>query len=127
MKDKGYIANIPTITSNLIIDKKITKNLAFNLTFRYVGKQYSPIIIQQNGIKVADPYPSTGVSFDDPNNYVDAALLVNSNINYQLKENISFNFKVNNLFDQQHQQGGSTLHPYQKTGRWYYIAAEIRF
>ncbi|MCJ8319436.1 MAG: TonB-dependent receptor [Colwellia sp.] len=126
-KDQGYIENIPALTANLIIDNKITKNLALNLTFRYVGKQYSPIIIQHNGIKIPDPFPNSGVSFNDPNNYIDAALLVNSNINYQLKENMSINFKINNLFDQQHQQGGSTLHPYQKPGRWYYIAAEIQY
>lgn len=127
MKDRGYIANIPSFTSNLIIDQKVTTNLALNLTFRYVGKQYSPIIIQQNGIKVPDPFPNSGVSFDDSNNFIDGALLINSNINYQIKENININFKVSNLFDQQHQQGGSTLHPYQQPGQWYYIAGEVHF
>jgi len=127
MEDHGDIANIPTFTTNLIIDQKITVNSSANLTFRYVGKQYSPILIQQNGVKVPDPFPNTGVNFDDQYNYVDDVFLVNSNINYQLKENVSLNFKINNLFNQQYQQGGSTLHPYQKPGRWYYIAAEVSF
>ena len=127
MADSGYIANVPSITANLIIDQKITTNFGLNLTFRYIGKQFSPIVIQQNGDKITDPFPESGVDFDDPTHYVDAALLVNSNITYQLNDTTHFNFQINNLFDQQHQQGGSTLHPYQKPGRWFYLAAKLQF
>ncbi len=127
MEDQGYIANIPAITANIIIDQKITANLALNLTLRYIGKQLSPIIIQHNGVKVPDPFSKSGVSFDEPYHYVDEVLLVNTNISYQVKEGISFNLQIKNLFDQQHYQGGSTLHPYQKPGRWYYLAAKFEF
>jgi len=127
MEDQGYIANIPNITANLIIDQQISANLAVNLTFRYIGKQFSPIVIQHNGVKVDDPFPDSGVSFDEPYHYVGDVLLVNSNINYQLTNNMSINIQVNNLFDQAYQQGGSTLHPYQKSGRWIYAAAKLQF
>lgn len=120
------IANIPEKSFSIVADKKISPNLAMNINVRYVGKQFSPTVIQLNGVKVDDPLPEQGVDFDDPNRFVSDATLVNTNIIYTLHENVSLGIKVTNLLDKKHLQGGSTLHPYQKPGRWYSAYIEIK-
>jgi len=113
------IANIPSLTFNFIVDKKLTESLWFNVSYRYIGKQFSPIVIQKDGVKVEDPFPDSGVNFDDPNHYLSNTSLLNTNIRYLINDNIELSLKVSNLLDKKYQQGGSTLHPYQKPGRWY--------
>jgi len=123
----GYIANIPVVYFNLILDKKFTENLWFNLSYRFTGKQFSPIVIQKDGVKVEDPFPDSGVNFDDPNHYLDNSSLLNTNIRYLFSENVELSLKITNLLDNQYQQGGSTLHPYQKPGRWYSASLAFSF
>jgi len=122
-----YINNIPNFTSNLVIEKKINDKLNFHLNVRYVGKQFSPIIIQQDGEKAIDPYPNEGVNFHQPNHFEDHHWLINSNIRYQINKNISFNVRADNLFDTDYKQGGTTLHPYPKKGRWLHLNVELTF
>lgn len=126
-QQNGDIANIPAITLNFIFDKKLYNNLWLNLHYRYIGKQFSPIVIQQDGIKVEDPFPNSGVNFDDPNHHISNASLFNSNIRYLINDDIEISFKVTNLLDKKHQQGGSTLHPYQKPSRWYSASVTYSF
>lgn len=121
----GAIANIPEKSFSMVLDKKLTAKVGININIRYVGKQFSPTIIQQDGVKVEDPFPDQGVSFDDPNRFIADATLVNSNILYAVNNNVTIGFKVTNLLNKQHLQGGSTLHPYQKPGRWYSAYFEV--
>lgn len=125
--NSGNIANIPALSSNLIIDKKLSDHLAVNVSFRYTSKQYSPIMIQKDGVNVQDPFPNSGVNFNNDDYYVASAFLINTNVRYQLSKAFSVNAYVNNLLDKHHLQGGSTLHPYQKTGRWFNINAQYQF
>mgnify|MGYP000237258629 FL=1 len=127
IKSKNHaIANIPEKSFSLVLDKKFNEKLAVNMNVRYVGKQFSPTVIQKDGVKVPDPLPNEGVSFDDPNLYIADATLVNANIRYAFSSNITIGLKISNLFDKQHLQGGSTLHPYQQPGRWYSAHIEIK-
>ncbi len=121
------IANIPQVTSNLIIDKSLTSQLNIHLAFRYISEQFSPIIIQKDGIKVTDPFPNSGVEFNNPDNYIAAAFLINANLKYKVSSKVTINLRASNVFDEQHQQGGSTLHPYQKPGRWYNLSVQYQF
>jgi iron complex outermembrane receptor protein len=121
----GAIANIPEKSFSIVFDKKFSDKLGVNINVRYVGKQFSPTVIQQDGVKIEDPWPDQGVNFDDPNRFISDATLVNSNIRYAVSDKITIGFKITNLFDKQHLQGGSTLHPYQKPGRWYSAQIEM--
>lgn len=123
----GDIANIPAVSFNVIIDKKLTESLLLNLSYRFIGKQFSPIVIQKDGVKVDDPFPDSGVSFDDPNYYLSKTSLFNTNIRYLVNDNIELSLKVSNILDKKYQQGGSTLHPYQKPGRWYSASFALSF
>ena len=72
---------------------------------------------------MADPFPNTGVSFDDPNNEVAAAYLMHSQLSYRPNNHLRIDLQVDNLFDEQHLQGGTTLHPYPQMGRSFRLAA----
>lgn len=115
----GYVNNVPKFTTNLVFDTTIVKGINLHLALRYVGRQYSPIVIQQDGVKIPDPFPETGVSYNNPNYFESASLLVNANIQAKIADNVTVNFRVNNLLDESRQQGGSTLHPYPKPSRWF--------
>lgn len=123
----GYINNVPKLTANLVLDKPITDKLNAHLAIRYVGKQYSPIVIQQDGMKVVDPFPEQGVSFDQPNHYQASSWLLNSNLRYKASDALTLNLRVDNLLDENRYQGGSTLHPYPKRGRWVSLQAQFSF
>ena len=114
-------------TANVIVDKKLSKNHSFNVALRFIGRQFSPIVIQRDGQHIEDPFPDEGVSYFEPQHYVDNTTLVNANWQWQASSKLKINLQVNNLFDQQYYQGGSTLHPYQQTGRWYHLKATYRF
>ena len=119
----GDIANVPSLVANLILDYELHNDWHINGTFQYIGKQHSPIYIQNDGTAVADPFPNTGVSFDDPNNEVAAAYLMHSQLSYRPNNHLRIDLQVDNLFDEQHLQGGTTLHPYPQMGRSFRLAA----
>lgn len=118
----GNIANVPSLVANLILDYELHNDWHINGTFQYIGKQHSPIYIQNDGTAVADPFPNTGVSFDDPNNEVAAAYLMHSQLSYRPNNHLRVDIQVDNLFDEEHYQGGTTLHPYPQMGRSYRVS-----
>ncbi|WP_448549507.1 TonB-dependent receptor plug domain-containing protein [Thalassotalea fusca] len=125
--DNHYINNVPLVTANLIVDKKLSTNHALHVAVRYIGRQFSPIVIQQDGQHVEDPFPNQGVNYNAPTHYVSDAVVVNTNWQWHVTPKLSVNFQVENVFDEKYYQGGSTLHPYQQTGRWFYLRASYRF
>jgi len=125
--DNKYINNVPLVTANLIVDKKLSTNHAVHVAVRYIGRQFSPITIQQDGQLVDDPFPKQGVNYNNPTHYVNNAVIINTNWQWHVTPKLSLNFQVENVFNAKYHQGGSTLHPYQQTGRWFYVRASYRF
>ncbi len=125
--ENGYINNVPKLVSNLIVEKSINERLGLHLNLRYIGRQYSPIVIQQDGVRIADPYPNEGVSFYKPNHFEDHTLLVHGNVSYKFSEQLSANLRIENMLDTSHKQGGSTLHPYPQKGRWLSLEMTLSF
>lgn len=123
----GEISNVPAITANVMAGYKIDKKWNVNSTLQYIGEQYSPIYIQANGVAIADPYPSEGVSFDSESNTVSQATLLHFQLSYQPIKALKLDIQIDNAFDEQHKQGGTTLHPYAQTGRWYRFAASYKW
>lgn len=125
--DNGYISNVPKFTANIIIEAKLNDKVGLHTNVQYIGKQFSPIIIQQDGQTVDDPFPDQGVNYYQPNHYENNVWLVNSNIDYKVSDNVAFNLRVENIFDRQYNQGGTTLHPYPQKGRWAHIQVTYTF
>jgi len=117
------IHNVPNLFGNLIVDVKPfyrqERDLWVNLTARYVGKQLSPINI------VASPE----VSYNFPENEVDAVVLFNAGVRYNNihDSGVSVDFRIYNLLDEEYEQGGSVVHPYPQPGRWLLATIGYRF
>jgi iron complex outermembrane receptor protein len=116
--DNGDISNVPSFSANIITNYRFSKEWNVNLTLQYIGEQYSPIDIKSNDVAVVDPFPSSGVPYSDPSYQVDAATLIHMQLSYLATSDIKVDLQVDNLFNEEHEQGGTTLHPYPQTGRW---------
>jgi iron complex outermembrane receptor protein len=115
------IHNVPGWQGNLLIDfnpvYKHYKDLWFNLTFRYIGSQLSPVL---------NTYLN-GVPFSDPAYEVDQVLLVNGGIRIDKLWGFSLDARIYNLFNASYTQGGSTVFPYPQEGRWFKVGIVYRF
>ncbi|SFC17660.1 iron complex outermembrane recepter protein [Flexibacter flexilis DSM 6793] len=115
------INNVPSLTANIIADfnpiYNLTKNVWFNISYRYIGKQHSPI---GNTFK-------NGVAFSDPNYTVDAVGLWNTGVIWDKIGRFSLEARVYNLADTHYEQGGSTPFAYQQTGRWFWGGVRYKF
>ncbi len=124
----SQIFNVPAFSSNVIVDvtplPKRYRNLAVNLTARYVSPQLSPV-----EIRFADATGATVREYAEPDRTVAGALLFNAGIRVTdlLTPGLSLDVTVYNLLDRQYQQGGSVLHPYPQPGRWLLLTLGYRF
>ena len=120
------INNVPTYTANLILDWDIRENLCANFTVTHIGDQLSSIQILENGEPVSDPFPNSGVVYQDRLNEISSTTLMSTNWIYKVpKSKLRMSFKINNLFDAEYLQGGSTTHPYPKPGRWFLLSLHL--
>ena len=124
-KDYGVtgdqIHNVPNITANINVDfnplQSLSKDLWLNASYRYVGKQLSPI---------ASPYQN-GLPVTNPDMEVAAASLWNCGVLWENVANFSFSARVYNLFDTRYLQGGSTNFAYPQAGRWFLTGVSYKF
>ncbi len=125
-KDYGVkddqINNIPNFTGNLILDVNplysLYKDLWFNISYRYVGEQISPI-----------PAGSflNGIAYENAGNTVSAVSLINTGIRVENLYKFTIDARVYNVLDTKYFQGGSTRFPYQQAGRWYLFTLGYKF
>lgn len=125
--DDGEIANVPSITANGIFDYQWSPQWQMHLTVQYIGEQYSPINVQNNGVAISDAFPDSGVDLQDPDHRVDAVTLLHTQISYLPISGMRVDFAVENLLDESYQQGGTTIHPYPQLGRWSRLGIEYKF
>lgn len=116
------INNIPTISANLILDinpfYNFYRNFGFNISYRYIGQQSSPI---------AAPFLGGNAIVAQPDNKVASANIINSGIRIDKFHGLSFDARVYNLLATNYQQGGSTKMPYPQAGRWYMLTLGYTF
>ncbi|MCP4697261.1 MAG: TonB-dependent receptor [Gammaproteobacteria bacterium] len=106
------IHNVPDWTANLILNYSLNKNVWFNFTARYIGKQLSPV-----DITIGDTPP-----FIEPDKEVDDVFLFNTGVRWSnIGKGFFVDARVYNLLDEEYFQGGSVEHPYPQTGRWYML------
>jgi outer membrane receptor for ferrienterochelin and colicins len=121
--DDDEIFNIPKTQISLNWDRHISRSLISQLSALYLSDRKSPIRIAADNIIVDDPFPAQGVEFDVAENRLPSVLLINAKIRWLLQSMpLEVSLSVQNLFDKQWQQGGSTIHPYPQTGRWGQLA-----
>ena len=124
--DDDEINNIPRHQYNLLMDQELTEQLSYQLSLKYLGNRRSPIFIAQNNVPVADPFPNEGVDYQVSDNRLPHVLLFNANLRWKLTDQpMMITFNVQNLFDKTWYQGGSVVHPYQQTGRWFKLGVEF--
>ncbi len=118
------INNIPSLTANLIFDinpfYNYYKNFSFNITYRYIGEQASPIA---PGTYLGGNQLTLGV----PDNMVSSTSLFNTGFRVDKIKGLSFDARVYNVFNTQNSQGGTTKMPYPQAGRWYLITLGYTF
>ncbi|MBI1930337.1 TonB-dependent receptor [Candidatus Poribacteria bacterium] len=116
------IHNVPKWTRNVIFDVNpfyaTAKNIGFNFTARYIGKQLSPI-----DITFRDKNEQVIRKFQEPDRQVDAALIFNVGFSLHqfLPDGFSLTANVYNILDTKYYQGGSVKHPYPQPGRWFLV------
>ena len=125
--NSNEIFNIPRSQYNLIFNQDLSDNLSYHASIKYLGSRLSPINIASNNQPVLDPFPNQGVEFQVPDNRLGSVVLFNTNIRWQYDSKSSLGLAVHNLFDKNWQQGGSVIHPYQQTGRWYSLKLEHKW
>jgi len=123
----SYINNIPKFAANLTFDLPVNPKLSLHLGLRYIGKQFSPVHLQQGITPVNDPYPERGVDFYQPEKKINSTLLLSTNVRYKINEHVSLALRVDNLLDKEYQQGGTTVHPYPQKGRWINAQLSVSF
>jgi iron complex outermembrane receptor protein len=115
------IHNIPEFAGSLLVDvhpfHRRFEPFLFNVTFRYIGYQLSPII---NTYKNGQPIQL-------PENGVDEALIVNAGIRLADFHRFTADFRIYNLFGAEYYQGGSVVFPYPQQGRWWMVEVGIGF
>ncbi|MBL6445511.1 TonB-dependent receptor [Fulvivirga sp. 29W222] len=109
--DDAEIANVPSLTANVIGTYHFSNKVFFNLGLRYVSSQYSPIT-------------ALGTDSSVPDNYVDAAFIVNAGLNAKFND-LMVDLRVKNIADTEYYQGGSTRFAYPQEGRW--ITASLQY
>jgi iron complex outermembrane receptor protein len=126
--DNNEIYNIPRYQFNLIFDQKLNDIVSYQLSLKYIGSRKSPINIAFNNVPVEDPFPNEGVEYQVPENMLPPTFLSNMNIRWQIPSlPMVVTFTVKNIFDKTWRQGGTVVHPYQQTGRWFKFGAEYKF
>ncbi|SFB89944.1 TonB-dependent receptor plug domain-containing protein [Pseudoalteromonas denitrificans] len=126
--DNNEIYNIPRYQFNLIFDQKLNDIVSYQLSLKYIGSRKSPINIAFNNVPVEDPFPNEGVEYQVPENMLPPTFLSNMNIRWQIPSlPMVVTFNVKNIFDKTWRQGGTVVHPYQQTGRWFKFGAEYKF
>jgi len=120
--DNGEISNVPSITANVITGYELSRKWHASMTLQYIGEQFSPIVIQSNGVPISDPFPNEGVSFNNGDNQVSEVLLIHGQLSYQAFQKLRLDLQVDNALDEEYEQGGTTLHPYPQKGRWYRLS-----
>ena len=122
------VFNIPHRTANLIVDHRFPR-LAIHFALRHLGTRLSPIHINLLGRPIPDPFPSTGVVFQDLDNRLGSVTLVDLGVRIPFGRAISGSFEVHvtNVLDKRYNQGGTTLHPYPQEGRWTVARLRLRF
>lgn len=125
--EDGEIANVPSLTVNGIFDYAWSSQWHTHLTVQHVGEQYSPINVQSNGVAINDPFPNEGVTFQDPNHRVKDVTLFHLQVSYEPIDDMRIDLAMENVLDEQYQQGGTTLHPYPQTGRWTRLGIQYDF
>jgi outer membrane receptor protein involved in Fe transport len=126
--DDNGIYNIPRSQYNLIFDYRLTDQWLYQLSVKYIGARQSPINVAQANEPVVDPYPDSGVVFQSVNHHLPSVYLVGANVQWQADSiPLSLSLTVKNALDKTWQQGGSVVHPYRQTGRWYKLGIEYRF
>lgn len=121
------IFNIPRHQYSLIFDHDLSDSLNYQASVKYLSSRCSPIRIANNNQPVPDPFPNEGVDFQVPDHRLGSVVLFNANINWQFQAKDSISFAIHNVFDKQWQQGGSVVHPYQQTGRWFSLKFEHKW
>ena len=111
--DESKIANVPSFTGNLTGTYQFSKNFFINLNIRYVSSQFSPIT-------------AIGTDVSVPDHYVDEALILNTGINFKVKD-LVMDLRVKNLMDTKYYQGGATRFAYPQEGRWLTVSAQYTF
>ncbi|ELR70655.1 Colicin I receptor precursor [Fulvivirga imtechensis AK7] len=111
--DDSKIANVPSFTANIIGTYHLSENVLFNLGARYVSEQFSPIT-------------ALGTDTSIPDNYVDAAFILNTGVNVKIKD-LVMDLRVKNLLDTRYYQGGATRFAYPQEGRWFTVSAQYTF
>lgn len=125
--DDNEIFNIPRHQYNLIFNQDISENLSYQTSMKFLSARRSPINIANNNQPVLDPFPNEGVDFQVPDHRLGSVLLFNANLRWHYKTQNTLSFAIHNLFDKQWQQGGSVVHPYQQTGRWFSLKLEHKW
>lgn len=117
------IFNVPQITLNIIWDKHWTDNFSSHASLRHIGERLSPIHIVQDGILVADPFPGSGVEYDNQDNRLGSENILDVSFTWKnlFSENSNLELHLYNLTDESYFEGGTTLHPYRQEGLWYQL------
>ena len=122
------IYNIPNYQLNAIFDHQFSDQLQYQLSWQFIGERLSPINIAINGEPVTDPFPNSGVTFQDPDYKLGAVSLFNAHARWKVNNSgLTLTFNIRNMFDQNWYQGGSVVHPYKQTGRWIKLGVEYKF
>jgi outer membrane receptor for ferrienterochelin and colicins len=117
----GEVHNVPAWTGNAILNVRLPaagRDVWFNVTGRYVGRQLSPVNITIGS-----------TVFHEPNRVVDAVFLTNAGVRVG---NIGagrwfLDARLYNLFAADYEQGGSVPHPYPQPGRSGMVQIGLKF
>lgn len=121
MRD-GRVFNVPSLSGALVVDVNPLwfwdDMLWLNATGQYIGPQLSPVDIT---FKNADGVVVN--RYEEPEHEVEQAFLVNlgMHITDPFIDGLFVDVNVHNVFDTRRFQGGSTLHPYPRQGRWFMV------
>ena len=123
-KDYGtrgaVIYNVPAWSGALSVDVAPVMawkdKLWLHAAARYTGRQLSPV-----NLTFRDPMGNVLATFDQPDRFIDGAAIVD--LGFRLKnvpiKNVFLQATIYNLFDTFSEAGGSVVHPYPQTGRWF--------
>lgn len=131
-KDYGtrgaIIYNVPAWSGALTLDvAPVTAwkdKLWLHAAGRFTGPQLSPV-----NLTFRDPMGNVLAAFNQPNRQIEAAAIFDVGVrvkNVPVK-NVFLQGTVYNLFDTFYEAGGSTVHPYPQTGRWFLITVGYTF
>ncbi len=116
----GVIYNVPNWSGALTVDVAPViawkDKLWLHAAARYTGRQLSPV-----NLTFRDPMGNVLATFDQPDRFIEGAAIVD--LGFRLKnvpvKNVFLQATIYNLFDTYSEVGGSVVHPYPQTGRWF--------